>query len=54
MQGEGFAFAKPGADEDFEEVGERVVDDGAVRRKVTASVGVQQGKFGLVGPGKGA
>ena len=33
MQGEGFALAKPGADEDFEEVGERVIDGGAVAQE---------------------
>ena len=47
MQGEGIAFAKPGADEDFEEVGEWVVDDGAVAQEGDGLGGCPAGKVRL-------
>ena len=54
MQGEGFALAKPGADEDFEEVGEWVVDDGAVAQEGDGLGGCLAGKvrFGRARQGR--
>jgi len=39
VQGEGFALAQSGADEDLEEVGERVLDNGAVAQEGDGVVG---------------
>ena len=47
MQGEGIAFAKPGADEDFDEVGEWVVDDGAVPQESDGLGGCPAGQVRL-------